>query len=355
MSDRKLAKLVAIDSLEPIAKADRLELARVGGWQSVVQKGEFQVGQEVVYIEVDAWIPTSVAPFLTRPGHTPKIYKGIQGERLKTIKLRGVLSQGLILPVDQVRSIVKEKPELEGGFIDDILGITKWEREQGGGNVLGSSNGRNWPYFLQKTDQERIQNCFNDMTHVSNAVLAHGLWEVTEKLDGSSMTVYCKAIEGGFSVGVCSRNIDLEQAEGNRFWEVALALDLPKKLEQYCRDEDLELAVQGELIGPGIQGNKHGLDQYKFVVFDIYDIRNRSYLHASLRRSITKDLGLQHTPVLGNHRLAEFKTVQEVLAFAEGKMTYTDNEREGVVFKNLLLPNVSFKAISNKFLLKNDD
>ena len=99
MSERKMATIRRIDAIGPIDGADAIEVATVGGWKVVVKKGEFKPDQLAVYCEIDSWIPSAVAPFLTKPGHFPKVYEGVEGEKLRTIKLRGQLSQGLLLPL----------------------------------------------------------------------------------------------------------------------------------------------------------------------------------------------------------------------------------------------------------------
>ena len=102
---RKMARIVKIDAINPIPDADAIEVATVGGWKVVVKKGEYSVGQLAIYCEIDSFIPTTIASFLTKPGHTPKVYEGVEGERLRTVKLRRQLSQGLLLPLE----ILKDK------------------------------------------------------------------------------------------------------------------------------------------------------------------------------------------------------------------------------------------------------
>jgi RNA ligase (TIGR02306 family) len=96
---RKMASIRVIDSIKPIEGADAIECAMIGGWSVVIKKGEFKVGQLAVYCEIDSWIPTELAPFLSK-GKEPREFEGIKGERLKTVKLRGQLSQGLLLPLE---------------------------------------------------------------------------------------------------------------------------------------------------------------------------------------------------------------------------------------------------------------
>jgi RNA ligase (TIGR02306 family) len=99
---RKLATVRRITALTPIPGADRIQLATVDGWKVVVQNGLYQVGDLACYFEIDSFIPTAIAPFLTKGGHFPKTYNGIEGERLKTVRLRKTLSQGLLIPLTEL-------------------------------------------------------------------------------------------------------------------------------------------------------------------------------------------------------------------------------------------------------------
>ena len=110
---RKLARIVKIDNLLPIEGADRIEVAQIGGWQVVVKKNEFKKGGFAVYFEIDSWIPNSIAPFLTKEGKEPKEFDGVKGERLKTVKLRKVISQGLLIPVSNFAGITQVKEGLD--------------------------------------------------------------------------------------------------------------------------------------------------------------------------------------------------------------------------------------------------
>jgi RNA ligase (TIGR02306 family) len=274
------------------------------------------------------------------------------------MKMKGVLSQGLILP------LTTDLPQEDGTDLTDTLGITLFEREQGGpgGSGLGYSRNSNWPHFLQKTDQERIQNCAVQVRVLRHENPELDQWEVTEKLDGSSMTVYCvQSGDNEYKLGVCSRNCELEteineltgQAKST-YWHTAFRYNIPAALEEYCRKEGRQLALQGELIGPGIQGNKYGLAEHQFVLYDVYNIEARCYLTAGSRRVIAAALGLPHVPILNTNQNTEFSNVDAILAYAEGKSVLADTEREGVVFKNLFNPMFSFKAISNSYLLKHE-
>lgn len=355
---RKLACIKRIDSIEPIDGADAIELAVLGGWKTVVKKNEYKVGDLAVYCEVDSWIPTELAPFLTK-GKEPREFEGVKGERLRTVKLRGALSQGLLLPIPENWIYVGDRNDAtairsENGFINygytiaykegsdvtEKLGIKKWERPMNA-QLAGMARG-NFPSFIPKTDQERCQNMVKEI----NAAIDAGLkFEVTEKLEGSSMTCYLH--QGVF--GVCSRNLDLKETEGNTFWQVARSDRIEEKMRAV--DENWDFAIQGELIGPGIQGNIYKLSKPEFRVFDVYNIQQGKYLDPANRRGLIERMGLKHVPVM--HNEFSLLPVPELLAFADGKSVIGDINgplREGYVFKETQ-GNMSLKAVSNLYLL----
>ena len=126
MSERKLATIRKIAAIEPIEGADAIEVAVVDGWKVVVKKGEFQVDALAVYIEIDSWVPTELAPFLSK-GKEPREFESVKGERLRTVKLRGQLSQGLLLPLEPTCANI-ESELFEGLDVSLPLNILKWER-----------------------------------------------------------------------------------------------------------------------------------------------------------------------------------------------------------------------------------
>lgn len=340
---RKLASIRRIDALDPIEGADAIECATVGGWKVVAQKGLYNVGDLAVYFEIDSWIPTTIAPFLSK-GKEPREFEGIKGERLKTIKLRGQLSQGLLMPLAEVIAIAGcWSPIEEGEDVTEWLNIKKWEKPMNA-QLAGVCKG-NFPSLIPKTDQERCQNMVKEIVAANERGVK---FEITEKMEGSSMT--CYLIDGVF--GVCSRNMDLKETEGNSFWATARRDGVEDKMREEFGLADF--AVQGELIGPGIQGNIYKLGDTQFRVFDIYDIRRGVYVDPQTRQSMVASMGLTHVPVIA-HQAELYDTlgitdIPQLLAFAEGKSTLADVEREGVVFKEVN-GGMTFKAISNKYLL----
>lgn len=343
---RKLATIRTIDEIRPIEGADAIECAVVGGWTVVVKKGEYKPGGLAVYCEIDSWIPHELAPFLSK-GQDPREYNGVKGERLRTVKLRGTLSQGLLLPIPTGDHFDNGRLAFEvaagnvkgGDDVTEILGIQKWEAPipaQLAGQVRG-----NFPTEVPKTDQERVQNLKKE---IAQYVQDGDVWEITEKLDGSSCTYYLD-LENEFHV--CSRNLDLKFDENNSFWKVAVSNDVSTRM----RGLDLHgFALQGELVGEGIQKNRYGLKGQQFFLFDVYDVKQGCFLPPMERRSLSEELNINHVPVTVEEFVLE-QTVDELLQMAEARSELANTEREGIVFKHSG-GQLSFKAISNKFLLK---
>lgn len=340
---RKLATIRKIDDIRPIEGADAIECAVIGGWTVVIKKGEFRVGQLATYLEIDSWVPTELAPFLSK-GKDPREYNLIKGERLRTVKLRGQLSQGLLLPVDEAAIKAAGLRVMEDLDVSDVLKIQKWEapvNAQLAGVVRG-----NFPSAVPKTDQERIQNLTRDL---QKWTMDETTWEVTEKLDGSSCTFF---LDGEGEFHVCSRNLDLKQDDNNSFWKAAVRYNIEGTMRTFGL---LNVAIQGELIGEGIQGNPYGIKGQEFFCFDMYDVKLGQYMKPNDRRATCEFMNIKHVPVIEkNWRLVE--TTAKLLSIAEGKSELNGGtEREGLVFKNNKQHSVSFKAISNKFLLKGGD
>ena len=332
---RKLATIRRILNILPIENADAIELAQVDGWNVVIKKGEYKIGDQVVYLEVDSWVPHELAPFLSK-GKDPKEFNGVKGERLRTMKLRGALSQGLILPVSiliQDGVDGQEYPFIEGSDVTEILGIQKWERPipaQLAGQVRG-----NFPQEIPKTDQERVQNIPLDQ-------YLGELYEVTEKLHGSSCTFYLD-LDGEFHV--CSRNLDLKPDANNAYWKAAYKYEVEHRMRELGL---LGYAIQGELCGEGINGNNYKL-ALDFFVFDVY-IVGEGYASPYSRHCLVEKLGLKHVPIVDSaYHLLDSK--EELLRKADGKSLIADCKREGYVYKSHLTGK-SFKTVSNDWLLK---
>lgn len=352
---RKLVTIREIKALYPIPKADRIEQAIIDGWSVIVKKDEFKVGDLCVFYEIDSFCPKE--PRYEFLGKT-KVYKETEGYRIKTMKIRKTLSQGLALPLSMF-------PELEGPSLNDdvtqMLNITKYdvsEVQPNDRNVESKRKLRNFPTFLPKTDQERIQN----LTYYFTTLQNEG-FEETLKLDGSSMTIYKKSIKlpwyksllnylglniKTYEFGVCSRNIDLKEDISN-FWKMARKLDLESKLP-------VDYAIQGELCGPKIQANHEKLHDYEFFLFDIFDIKRQKYLTPSERAHMMSESlqTVKHVPVI-SPTIKIFKdhnSLDSLLKHVEGDSLNSGIISEGRVYKSIANPSITFKVISNKYLLK---
>ena len=335
--ERKLATIREITDIRPIEGADMIELATVGGWNVVVAKEVgHKVGDHVVYCEIDSFLPIREEfEFLRKSSY--KKMGDQEGFRLKTIKLRGQVSQGLILPM----SVFGEFgwTAYEGLDVTERLGIVKYEPPIPA-ELAGKVKGQ-FPSFLQKTDEERVQNLIEEYNKYK-FTSSHQFY-VTEKLDGSSSTFYYK--DGEF--GVCSRNLELLETEGNTFWKVAREMNLEEKLKSTGKN----ICLQGELIGEGIQGNPYKIKGHKVMFFNAFDIDKHQRMTMPEFVGLIDRLNLQHVPSLELPFLLP-NTVEGMLKYAEGTSVLNrQTEREGVVVRSYD-NKISFKAISNKFLLE---
>lgn len=331
---RKLASIQKVAEVAPIEGADKICKYRINNWWVVDQVGKYNVDDFVVYCEIDSFLPIRDEYEFLRKSSYKKLIDGTEGFRIKTIKLRGQVSQGLIVPC------TLENPE-EDLDMTDSLGIIKYEPPIPA-CLAGLAKG-NFPGFLSKTDEERVQNI---KPHIYGQWRKDHSFYVTEKLDGSSMTCYLK--DGVF--GVCSRNLDLKETEGNTFWSTARQLDIESSMVKYGNG----IAIQGELIGPGIQGNKYKLSNHRFYVFNVYNITQGKFLDRHDMITFCTYVNLNVVPIV-EHYYNLPETVDDLLIYAEGKSRLNDEtEREGIVIRTHD-KSISFKAISNKFLLKNGE
>lgn len=346
---RKLASVRRIESIDPIEGADNIVCATVDGWKLVTQKSNnFKPGDLVVYFEIDSFLP-AIEKFEFLRKSCLRVMDNVEGFRIKTIKLRGQISQGLILPLKEFWPEWTDENIAanvhEGDDLTESLGVKKWEAPIHP-SLAGKARG-NFPEFIRKTDQERVQNVYKYFRRHKDVTQ----YEVSLKLDGSSTTIYCKS---GY-VGVCSRNLDLTETDDNAFWKVARSTNLVRALECYAQN----IAIQGELMGPGVQGNRENLKQLELYVFDVFNIDTQEYLTVSEKNRVLGDLralgaNFNVAPIVDHVSLDKFENVQTFLDYAE-RPSINHPIAEGVVFKNMDGKRHSFKVISNKFLLKEKD
>jgi RNA ligase (TIGR02306 family) len=259
--------------------------------------------------------------------------------------MKGVLSQGLILPMSSIVSQYGISSYYEGMDLTETLGIVKYEPPipaQLAGLIKG-----NFPSFVPKTDQTRIQSLGKEL----NSWIENNLsFEISEKNDGSSMTLLINDGE----IQVCSRNLSLKEDYNNTFWKVAIDEKLIDKIKDYYEETKNNIALQFELIGPKIQSNPYKLDKFKATLFDIFDIDQQCYLTSEKRIEFCQKYNIEHIKVIDNNFVMTSDiTIDKLLEMAEGKSYLNSKtEREGLVFKCLTDSSITFKAISNKFLLK---
>lgn len=338
MSERKLASIQTILSLSPIAGADAILLAKVLGWELVVKKTEFQVGDRCVYFEID-----SVLPIAQWNDHLRK--EPNKPLRIKTIRLRGALSQGLAMPM----SIISAGEYEVGQDVTTLVGVTKYEPVVPA-HLSGMAKG-NFPAFLHKTDETRLQS----EPRVLDEAISKGLVLVgTLKMDGTSFTAYRRDAE----FGVCSRNLDLKETEDNAHWRMARKL----KLEEILRSEHRNLSIQGEMVGTGIQGNRLGLSEVDLYLFNLFDIDTGKYLSHTELSAFAEKHGLKVVPTV--YRL-DFggvvgpRDVNHLLNIANNLNYDNGTPAEGIVWRSMcethsdvLKGRLSFKTISNRYLEK---
>jgi RNA ligase (TIGR02306 family) len=340
--ERKLASIQTILKLDPIPGADAIEKATVLGWELVVKKGEFHVGDPCVYIEVDAILPDRPEFEFLRARHF----------RIKTIRLRKQISQGIafplsILPETQREQMLKAPVDrLIGVDVTEMLGIIKYEPYIPA--QLAGICKSTFPSWLVKTDETRIQA----EPKVLDRHKGKSFY-ITEKVDGSSMTVYYR--DGEF--GVCSRNLDLKEDENNSFWKKANELGLKEKMAALGKN----YALQGELLGQGIQKNKYNFPDTRFYLFNIFDVDAHRFLDFPEFRTLANILCLSTVPIVEEtHVLLEDVPTLVKLSNAPSLLNKA-TPREGIVLRPWTeerdedLGRLSFKVINPEFLLKYDE
>lgn len=327
---RKLASIQRVWNVEKHSNADALDLVRVMGWRCISKLGEFKKYDLCVYIEIDSVCPKEDERFAMLASTNWKV---------KTRKLRGELSQGIALPLS-LFGWTDADVTLEED-VSEKLGIKLFENYETF-NATEAKGG--FPGFIRKTDQERIQN-LSERTFENYSELE---WEETEKLEGSSGTFFLRDNE----YFACSRNLVMRLIEGSRWLRFTEKYDLENKLKAYGKN----IAIQGECVGPGIQGNIYKLKEIEFRIFDVFDIDEQRYLNPQERWKVLEELGLMHihVPILSKARKFKGLTKDELLLEADGQSVLGQTLREGKVWKCINNGDYHFKTVSNKYLLKHD-
>lgn len=345
---RKLASIQRIWNIEPIEGADRIELAHVLGWQCVVNKGQFRTMDLAVYFEVDSFLP--IAPefeFLRASSYRKTDIMG-EGFRLRTMKFRGQISQGLLLPVSEFPVIPADAEP--GTDVTELLGVRKWEIEERittGGTMIGTL-----PYDIPHTDETRVQA---EPELIS--AFAGLEYYISTKMDGSSHSVGID--ENGFHV--TGHNYEYKDDGNSPFYELVKSMGLQQKMETFSAENSLTtFTIQGELCAPGIQKNRLKLTKPVWYVFNIRENRKRVGLKRMLE--ICEWLQLESVPIeeTGTDLPAKYPTVEALLERADGNYP-KGGRKEGIVirptepvFCDLISAALSMKVVSNKYLLKNE-
>lgn len=348
---RKLASVQKVVAIDPIKDADTIEVVTVLGWHIVTRKGEFNVGDLVVFFEIDSVLPErSEFEFLRKSCYIDK--NGFKGFRLRTVKLRGQVSQGLVAPL----SILPDNGTyMEGQDVTEILGVVKYDPPLPA-ELSGFAYGT-FPPFIPETDEMRIQA-------FPGVLLRHHNKEfmVTEKLDGTSGTffVYDGRHGGEPRFGVCSRTLELKPTGTNTYWVVARRIGIEEALKDAVCLTGKRYAIQGEVIGPGIQKNKYALGEHDLRIFSVYNIDDQRYLGPADMWCLLDEIGLAEklVPCIGTVRL-DGQTIDDLVDMSIAMSVLNDKvQREGIVFRPLVestdveLGRLSFKVMNPEFLAK---
>lgn len=360
MANRKLAHIEKIEWIKPIEGKDRIALAGVLGWTVIVQKSDYEIGQKCVFCEIDSVFPEKPEfEFLRNKKF-----------RIKTMKMSGVLSQGICFPLSM---LPKGNYEI-GDDVTDILGITQYEPTMDKEDVIETENektvrkypqflmkwswfrrlvlpkkqSKGFPSFISKTDEIRIQNApfYLDMDCSFVA---------TEKIDGQSGTFTLQRIKGkhfwnkdAYDFAVCSRNLRKWNRDASAFWSVAEKYNIEQILHQLIGDNEW-VAIQGECVASNVQGNKYKVTEPDLYVFNLIYPSGR--LGSVEAKKILGEYGLKFVPIIEESITLKGMSVADVLKYATGKSRLYDTLREGIVFRSLD-GKQSFKAVSPEFLIK---
>lgn len=329
---RKLVSVKKIDNILPIEGADRIELAQFGGWKVIVPKGIHKIDENVIYFEIDSFIPfQDILEKFLEPlkAKCTKTFDNKEGILIKTIKMKGQFSQGFVIP-----NIVNA--EL-GTDLTEKFNVLKYEIPISSNNLETKSS---FPEFIRKTDCIRIQN----LTDEDYNRIKDKKFEITLKNDGTSFTNYYY----NGTVGVCSRNLELKPQVSNLYTDQML-----KELNDYKRN----IAIQGEIIGPKIQNNPHNVNKNTLKIFNIWDIDIQCYLPQEERYKVLKDLNLfdKHIEIVDcKYQLKKPSDYSENLNDFVNKLLTEVQEKCGKKLEGFVLKSSDgseiIKVISNEYL-----
>lgn len=308
----KLAEFAVISRVDPIVGADRIELATVQGWQSVIKKDSYKVGERVIFIPIDTVVqPAEWNKFLQdKNKHDAPI-------RIKTATLRGAISQGVIFPADLVDASTREED------LPKLLGVSKYERPVPV-HLAGEVAGDFPSHLVSKTDEDNLKS----NTEVLQELKECAHVSVTLKMDGSSVT-YIKELDGKFRV--CSRNLELKDTETNTMWCMARKYDLEKIMRPGT-------CIQAEVAGPGIQSNPAGLSEVQLFIFNYKDLSSKKYINLHWSDMTEDDLYLKNlklVPHVRDYNQESFadETLESLQELANEQLYLNGSPAEGIVIR----------------------
>ena len=355
---RRLATIQMIDKIEPILNADNIVCASVLGWKVVVKKNDFKEGDLCVYCEIDSMLPIKPEYEFLRKSCYKKFENGIEGFRIKTIRLKGQVSQGVCFKLNLLDNIIDPnliKIDLD---VTEVLKINLYQPPIPS-YLKGLIKGP-FPSFMPKTDETRVQ-LLQSVINRYKGIKCY----ITEKIDGSSITVYLN--NGIF--GVCSRNLEMLDDNKVAYWQVVKELKIEEKLRNYCTNSNIKnICLQGELCGNGIQDNRLRIQGQKIFWFNIFDIDKYEYLNfKDFINILTTDLKLESVPILTIiHKLET--DIDALIKLSIGKsIVCPDVWREGIVIRPLKEKldmemsqgfsngRLSFKVINPEYLIEYEE
>ena len=341
---RKLASIQVVRDIRPIKDADNIEVVSVLGWNVVSKKGEFSTGEKCVYFEVDSFLPLEQRfEFLRGSSYRKNDFMG-EGLRLKTIRLRGQLSQGLVLPLTEFPEIDKETTA-EGDDITELLGIRKWELPEVQG-TFGTAIAP-FPAWVSKTDETRLQSATDVLDELQGKP-----YYISTKMDGTSVSM--GRWQGEFWVAGRTR---MYADDGKSpAWMYAHKIGIVEKAAAWDKD----YTVQGEFCGAGIQNNKLRLLEPQWFVFNVIDPDTNRRLSLNEMQAFCEQYGLTCVPIEEVGGSFDYASLESMLVRAEGQYM-SGKLKEGIVVRSAapmysesLHGDLSFKVINNRFLLKEE-
>ena len=343
---RKLASVQRVYAIEPIDGADRIEIGKVLGWACVINKGSFQPMDLGVYFEIDSFLP--IRPefeFLRGTSYKNTDLMG-EGFRLRTMKFRGQISQGLLLPLSMFPEIPADVKV--GQDVSELLGVRKWEIEERattGGNVIG-----NLPYDVPHTDETRVQ-AEPDLIQA----FAGLEYYISTKIDGSSHSISID--EDGFHV--TGHNYEYKDDDSSAFYRLVNERKYRAALERFATiSGDKTVTVQGEFCAPGIQQNRLKLTRPEWYVFTIRE--NGQRVGLDRMKEICRACGFNMVPIeeVGMDLPSKYPTVEALLERADGDYP-NGGKKEGIVvrttepvYNEIIGGPLSMKCVNNAYLLK---